>query len=85
MTEDELRAFVAEARAEVDARLAELDQVDTDALPAPLRAQYDADRQALLDLRDSLADEAIAAEVEATTHARRDLTPAEVRALRGNH
>ena len=81
MTDAELRAFIADARAEVDAALAAMDQADADELPTPLRRQFDEERQRLLDLRASLTDEAIEAELEASMHAGRELTSAEVLAL----
>ncbi|MDX2166592.1 MAG: hypothetical protein SF182_05990 [Deltaproteobacteria bacterium] len=49
MTEEELRAFVAsEARAQVEAKLAEMDEMDEgdlDALPARVRAKVEAARR----------------------------------------
>lgn len=81
MTEAELRAFVADARRQVDEALAEMDAVDPSAFPPAIRAEYDADRAHLIELRAQLTDEAIAAELEATEHAGRELTPAEIAAL----
>lgn len=81
MTAAALEAFVAEARAEVDAALEAMDVVDADALPPPLRRQFDEQRERLLELLASLADEASEAKLEASMHAGRELTPAEVRGL----
>ena len=82
MTDAEFRAFLAAARAEVDASLAQLAQLDWNALPPAERAALEARRQGYLDLRAAMADESITAELEATEHAGRDLAPDEVRALR---
>ena len=83
MTDAEFRAFLTAARAEVDANLAQLAQLDWNALPPAERAELEALRQGYLDLRASMADESITAELEATMYAGRDLAPDEVRALRG--
>ena len=81
MTDAEFHAFLGAARAEVDARLAQLDQLDWDALSSTERADFEALHASCLELRASMADELIAAELEATEHVERDLTPDEVRAL----
>lgn len=85
MTEAEFADFVARARRRAAAELAALDRIDRAALSAEDRAALDQARAELLDLWASLEDGAIAAELEATVHAGRDLTPAEVAALRGRH
>lgn len=63
----------------MDAALARYDQVAATDLPPDLRAQVEELRARCLELRASLTDEAIEAELEATVHAGRGLTPAEVR------
>ena len=82
MTDAEFADYVTRARRRVAAELAQLDQVNADALARDDQALLDRTRAELLDLWASLSDEAIAAELEATVHAGRDLTPAEVAAIR---
>ena len=65
MTDAEFRAFVAQARAEVDAELARLDTLDWESMAPDERAMEEL-RRGYIELRDSMADEAIAAELQAT-------------------
>lgn len=81
MTDAELRAFVAEARAQVEEKLAAIAEVDLDALPMRIREEVEAARRECLDLLATLSDESIDAEVEACAHAGRPLSQAEVAAL----
>ncbi|MDX2166837.1 MAG: hypothetical protein SF182_07225 [Deltaproteobacteria bacterium] len=81
MTDEELRAFVADARRQVEANLAEIDEVDVAVLPARIRAEVEAARRECVELLASLSDEAIAAEIAAAMYAGRPLTPAEVAAI----
>ena len=81
MTEAEFRIFLDTARSEVDAHLAQLARLDWSALSPAERADLEALRQEYLELRASMADDLIAAELEATEHADRDLSPDEVRAI----
>lgn len=82
MTEAEFTDYVVHARRRVAAELAQLERVDAVALDREDRALLDRTRNELLDLWASLSDEAIAAELEASEYARRELTPDEVRAIR---
>lgn len=82
MTAEEFTAFVADMRRRVADNLAALDAIDPASLSPYEAADIAAARAELLDLLASMADEAIAAELEATEHAGRDLTPAEVAAIR---
>lgn len=85
MTDPEFQAFVSNARIKVDAELARLDAIDWSALSAHERAILEKHRQDWIALRDSMTDEALRAELEATEHAGRDLTPDEVAAIRKRH
>lgn len=82
MTAEELAAFVADMRRRIAENLAALAAVDPAALSPYEAADIAAARAELLDLLASMADEEIAAELEATVYARRDLMPAEVAAIR---
>lgn len=82
MTAAEFRAYVDEVRQRVAANLAAIDALDAAGLSPATRADIAAERAGLLDLQASLTDEALAAEIEATEHAGRELTPEEVRAIR---
>lgn len=82
MTDAAFRAFVARARAEVAAELERLDEVDRSDLAPDELAMLTRYRQDLIALWESMTDDALRAELEATEYAGRDLTPDEVRAIR---
>jgi len=82
MTDAEFRAYVATARQLAAENLAALDAIDVNQFSEADRIELAGQRRDLVDLLESLADEAIAAELEATEHAGRDLTPDEVAAIR---
>lgn len=81
MTADELRAFVEETRAEVDAELAKFAALDWDEIPPDVRAALEESQRGWLNLRAMLRDEVIEAHVEAAAYAGRDLSEAEVMAM----
>jgi hypothetical protein len=81
MTAEELRAFVEETRAEVEAELAKFASLDWDAVPPDVRAALEEAQRGWLQLRQLLRDEIVEAHVEAVQHAGRDLTDAELMAL----
>lgn len=81
MTVGQLDLFIADVRAQVDEELARFELLDWSAMPPNVRVELEAVREQWLELRATLTDEAIAAELEATEHAGRDLTPAEVAGL----
>ena len=81
MTPDELTAFIRNVRAECDAALARLDTVDPDALPADVRAEYEAQRQRWQDLRALTEGNAVDLHLAAAEHAGRELTQDESGAL----
>lgn len=84
MTQAEFDAYLGDIRAYVAAQLAELERVDWSTLTPRESADLARLRDGFVDLQASLTGEAIAAELEATGHAGRDLTPAEVRGLAGD-
>lgn len=85
MTADELDAFVAQVRTEVDAIFAHITELDPAALPPPARAMYDDVRRQALELRTMTEAHVIALLEAACAEAGRELTSAEVRGLFGLH
>jgi hypothetical protein len=84
MTADELAAFIAEVRSQVEEALAQLDTVDRDALPPKLRNEYDAARARWEALGAHVTNEdALAMHIEAVERAGRELTADESLALLG--
>jgi len=83
MTAEELAAFVAEVRAEIDAIVARLERVDPDTLPAPVCAIYDEVRRQADELRTMTKAHVIELLEAACIEAGRELTPAELRGLIG--
>jgi hypothetical protein len=81
MTTEELRAFVEETRAQVDAELAKFTAMDWSALDPATRAALEESQRGWLQLRALLRDEVIDAHSEAAAYAGRDLSEAEVLAL----
>ena len=81
MTAAELRAFVEETRAEVDAELANFATLDWDSIAPDVRLALEEARRGWLELRELLRDEIVDAHVEAVQHAGRDLSEAELMAL----
>lgn len=81
MTDADLRAFVTEARAQVEAKLVEIDALDLTTLPAKIRAEMEEVRRQCSELLATLTDEAVDAEVGAAMHAGRPLMPSEAKAL----
>jgi hypothetical protein len=82
MTEDELRDFAAQVRAQCDAALARMATVDATALPPDLRRQFEEQRQRWHDLRALTAGEALALHEAAAERAGRELPEGDARALR---
>lgn len=82
MTDAEFRAWLADVRAQIAERLANLDQVDRGLLTPDERDELDCVRQMLLELQAQMADDAIALELLGTEIAERELTPAELQGLR---
>ena len=85
MTADELSAFVAEIRAEADARLAILHAVDRESLPLEPRDEYDHALAAWTEMRALTDADTHALHLAACEEAGRELTPAEMRGLFGLH
>ena len=83
MTAAELRAFVADIRAQADAALARLATVEPDELTPTLREEYDAVRAAWTALVAMTEDEALALHQAACEEAGRELSPDELRGLLG--
>jgi len=76
-------AFVLEVRAEADARLAVLNAVDPETLPAERRDEYQYAHRAWSELRRMTEDEVTALHEAACLEAGRELTPDELRGLLG--
>lgn len=85
MTRDELIAFVAEVRTEVDAIFARLSELDPSALPPEVRAVYDDVRQQAFELRTIAEAHASELFEAACAKAGRELTSAELCGLFGLH
>ena len=85
MTDQEFSTFVTQVRAEVDAQIARLDRLDWGAMTPRESASLAALRQKYLEIRASLPDEALAAELQASEYAGRDLGPDELAAIRKRH
>ena len=83
MTADELDAFIADVRAQVDNALARLDTIDPDALDPALREHYEHVRRGWEALRNMTEHDIVALHLAACERAGRELTPDEVRALLG--
>ncbi len=81
MTDAEFRAWLADTRADIAARLAEVDALDLAALDPITRADMDALRAELIELQAATEDEAIAREFAASEMVDRELTADEARAL----
>ncbi|MEO8602140.1 MAG: hypothetical protein ABI629_06160 [bacterium] len=81
MTAEELRAFVEETRAEVDAELAKFDGLEWDDIAPDVRVALEEAQRGWLQLREMLRDEVVDAHVEAVMYAGRDLTDDELMAL----
>jgi hypothetical protein len=78
MSAEELAAFVARTRADLQAQLAELDAWLSDALPAEERDEM---RRRIEQLLAATTDEAITLHLDAVLHAGRELTDDEWLAL----
>lgn len=85
MTADELSAFVAEVRTEVDGIFDRLSSLDPAALPIEARAMYDDVRKQAIELRTLTEAHVIELLETACAKAGRELTPAELRGLLGLH
>lgn len=86
MTADELAAFVAEIRAEADARLAILRAVDREfAAPRAARWEYDHALAAWTEMLALTDADTHALHCAACEEAGRELTPADMRGLLGLH
>ena len=80
-SEEELATFVADVRAKCEARLAELNMIESETLPPDLLAEYEAQRQRCLDLLALTEPEAVELHESACEHAGPELTQEEARAL----
>ncbi len=83
MTATELSKFIAAVRAEATAAVAQLDTVDSDSLPPPVRAEYETVRAGWLRLLALTADDVVELHVAACEAAGRELTEEELRGLFG--
>ncbi len=82
MTAEELRAFIADVRAQADAALARFATVNPEMLRRDLRQEYEQVRSAWEQLLAMTGDEAVELHV-ACLQAGRELTPEELRGLIG--
>lgn len=81
MTATDLAALLAQVRAEATAALGRLDTVDSDELPADLRAEYAQMRRGWSDLLAMTEDDVVALHTAACEQAGRELTADELRGL----
>jgi uncharacterized protein (DUF885 family) len=85
MTPDELAAFLAEVRAQVDEISARLEALDPATLPPEAQATYDDTRRQVQELRMLTETHVLALLEDACLRAGRELSAAELRGLLGLH
>ena len=72
MTAAELTAYVAQVRAQAHAVIARIDAIDLDALPADVRAEYEALRAGWRDVLAMTESEAVEPHIAACLHVGRE-------------